>query len=248
MSNAVDMKEKDAELDRLFVALHKKNDALMRRYQSNELELKKVKDAELDRLFVALRKKNDALMRRYQSNELELKKVKDAELDRLFVALRKKNDALMRRYQSNAVDMKKEEKCAELDRRIEALRKKNEGLMRRYQEIEQDKKKAEQEGIAVTTPRKPRSHEPDSVDLSKLSGEKRLVNDRKVPPHRSDQDVEESELLHGESPPRKSGTVRLNRVAQRGGAARGSPPLIIAVWGVLLSVFKYLKCILSVLL
>ncbi|XP_076833135.1 coiled-coil domain-containing protein 9-like isoform X3 [Brachyhypopomus gauderio] len=53
-------------------------------------------------------------------------------------------------------------------------------------EIEQDKKKAEQEGIAVTTPRKPRSHEPDSdrrkiekenitvtVDLSKLSGNRR---------------------------------------------------------------------------
>ncbi|XP_076832175.1 coiled-coil domain-containing protein 9 isoform X2 [Brachyhypopomus gauderio] len=135
---------------------------------------------------------------------------------------------------SNAVDLKKkEEKDAELDRRIEALRKKNEALMRRYQEIEEDKKKAEQEGIAVTTPRKPRSHEPDSdrrkiekenitvtVDLSKLSGEKRLVNDRKVPPHRSDQDVEEGELLHGESPPRKSGAVRLNRVAQRGGGLR----------------------------
>ncbi|XP_076833134.1 coiled-coil domain-containing protein 9-like isoform X2 [Brachyhypopomus gauderio] len=88
---------------------------------------------------------------------------------------------------SNAVDLKKkEEKDAELDRRIEALRKKNEALMRRYQEIEQDKKKAEQEGIAVTTPRKPRSHEPDSdrrkiekenitvtVDLSKLSGNRR---------------------------------------------------------------------------
>lgn len=52
-----------------------------------------------------------------------------------------------------------------------------------HQEIEEDKKKAEQEGIAVTTPRKPRSHEPDSdrrkiekenltvtVDLSKPSG------------------------------------------------------------------------------
>lgn len=51
------------------------------------------------------------------------------------------------------------------------------------QEIEEDKKKAEQEGIAVTTPRKPRAHEPDperrkvekenltvTVDLSKPSG------------------------------------------------------------------------------
>uniref|UniRef100_A0A8B9L7R2 Coiled-coil domain containing 9 n=1 Tax=Astyanax mexicanus TaxID=7994 RepID=A0A8B9L7R2_ASTMX len=63
---------------------------------------------------------------------------------------------------SAVVDLKtKEEKDAELDRRIEALRKKNEALVRRYQEIEEDKKKAEQEGIAVTTPRKPRTHEPD---------------------------------------------------------------------------------------
>lgn len=30
------------------------------------------------------------------------------------------------------------------------------------QEIEEDKKKAEQEGIAVTTPRKPRPHEPET--------------------------------------------------------------------------------------
>ncbi|MEQ2271134.1 hypothetical protein XENORESO_000014, partial [Xenotaenia resolanae] len=77
----------------------------------------------------------------------------------------------------------KEEKDAELDKRIEALRKKNEALVKRYQEIEEDKKKAEQEGIAVTTPRKPRTHEPEpdrrktekenltvTVDLSKPSG------------------------------------------------------------------------------
>lgn len=51
------------------------------------------------------------------------------------------------------------------------------------QEIEEDKKKAEQEGIAVTTPRKPRPHdaEPDrrktekenitvTVDLSRQTG------------------------------------------------------------------------------
>lgn len=51
------------------------------------------------------------------------------------------------------------------------------------QEIEEDKKKAEQEGIAVTTPRKPRPHEPETdrrkaekenftvtVDLSKPMG------------------------------------------------------------------------------
>lgn len=54
------------------------------------------------------------------------------------------------------------------------------------QEIEEDKKKAEQEGIAVTTPRKPRPHEPETdrrrmekenftimVDLSKPSGVRR---------------------------------------------------------------------------
>ncbi|TKS80629.1 Coiled-coil domain-containing protein 9 [Collichthys lucidus] len=88
---------------------------------------------------------------------------------------------------SSAVDLKtKEEKDAELDRRIEALRKKNEALVKRYQEIEEDKKKAEQEGIAVTTPRKPRPHEPETdrrktekenltvtVDLSKQTG---LIN------------------------------------------------------------------------
>ncbi|XP_062329508.1 coiled-coil domain-containing protein 9-like [Osmerus eperlanus] len=85
---------------------------------------------------------------------------------------------------STAVDLKtKEEKDAELDRRIEALRKKNEALVKRYQEIEEDKKKAEQEGIAVTTARKPRPHdgEPDrrrtekenftvTVDLSRPAG------------------------------------------------------------------------------
>lgn len=31
-----------------------------------------------------------------------------------------------------------------------------------YQEIEEDKKKAEQEGIAVTTPRKPRPHDAET--------------------------------------------------------------------------------------
>ncbi|KAK5869168.1 hypothetical protein PBY51_010120 [Eleginops maclovinus] len=96
---------------------------------------------------------------------------------------------------SSGVDLKtKEEKDAELDRRIEALRKKNEALVKRYQEIEEDKKKAEQEGIAVTTPRKPRPHEPETdrrktdkenftvtVDLSKQTGDKRIVNDWKPP-------------------------------------------------------------------
>lgn len=54
-----------------------------------------------------------------------------------------------------------------------------------HQEIQEDKKKAEQEGIAVTTTRKPRPHEPESerrktekenftvtVDLSKPAGVK----------------------------------------------------------------------------
>lgn len=35
-------------------------------------------------------------------------------------------------------------------------------LFRSQQEIEEDKKKAEQEGIAVTTPRKPRHQEPET--------------------------------------------------------------------------------------
>ncbi|XP_035390153.1 coiled-coil domain-containing protein 9 isoform X1 [Electrophorus electricus] len=137
---------------------------------------------------------------------------------------------------SAMVDLRtKEEKDAELDRRIEALRKKNEALVRRYQEIEEDKKKAEEEGIAVTTPRKPRSHEPDSerrktekenltvtVDLYKPSGEKRVVNDRKAAPHRSDHGPEEGDSgqLRGESPPRKAGAGRPNRGGQRGGGHR----------------------------
>ncbi|KAG7215389.1 hypothetical protein INR49_022557, partial [Caranx melampygus] len=97
---------------------------------------------------------------------------------------------------SSAVDLKtKEEKDAELDKRIEALRKKNEALVKRYQEIEEDKKKAEQEGIAVTTPRKPRPHEPETdrrktekenftvtVDLSKPTGRA----GRRPQPHQED--------------------------------------------------------------
>ncbi|GLD74873.1 coiled-coil domain-containing protein 9 isoform X1 [Lates japonicus] len=79
---------------------------------------------------------------------------------------------------SSTVDLKtKEEKDAELDRRIEALRKKNEALVKRYQEIEEDKKKAEQEGIAVTTPRKPKMEKENftvTVDLSKPTGEREL--------------------------------------------------------------------------
>ncbi|XP_030634376.1 coiled-coil domain-containing protein 9 [Chanos chanos] len=135
---------------------------------------------------------------------------------------------------STVVDLKtKEEKDAELDRRIEALRKKNEALVRRYQEIEEDKKKAEQEGIAVTTPRKPRSHEHEverrktekenftvTVDLSKPSGEKRVVNDRKGALHHGEQGPEEGDGFprpQGESPPRRTGSGRLNRGGQRGG-------------------------------
>nr|XP_029135082.1 coiled-coil domain-containing protein 9 [Labrus bergylta] len=108
---------------------------------------------------------------------------------------------------SSAVDLKtKEEKDAELDRRIEALRKKNEALVKRYQEIEEDKKKAEQEGIAVTTPRKPRPHEPETdrrktekenftvtVDLSKLPGENRVINDWKPGTPRGRKTSEESD-------------------------------------------------------
>ncbi|XP_034087752.1 coiled-coil domain-containing protein 9 isoform X2 [Gymnodraco acuticeps] len=108
---------------------------------------------------------------------------------------------------SSAVDLKtKEEKDAELDRRIEALRKKNEALVKRYQEIEEDKKKAEQEGIAVTTQRKPRPHEPEAdrrktdkenftvtVDLSKQTGDKRVVNDWKPVTPRARKTSEESD-------------------------------------------------------
>ncbi|XP_028818544.1 coiled-coil domain-containing protein 9 isoform X3 [Denticeps clupeoides] len=132
---------------------------------------------------------------------------------------------------STVVDLKtKEEKDAELDRRIEALRKKNEALVRRYQEIEEDKKKAEQEGIAVTTPRKPRNHADAvgdrrktekenftvTVDLSKTTGEKRVVNDRKTG-HHVERGSEENE---GGSPPRRNGSGRLSRGGQRDGVPR----------------------------
>ncbi|CAN9511261.1 unnamed protein product [Ophioblennius macclurei] len=136
---------------------------------------------------------------------------------------------------SSVVDLKtKEEKDAELDKRIEALRKKNEALVKRYQEIEEDKKKAEQEGIAVTTPRKPRPHEPETdrrktekenftvtVDLSKTAGEKRVVNDWKPGTSRGRKSSEESDGHRGQSdgrsPPRRMGSGRVGRGSQRGG-------------------------------
>nr|XP_033487349.1 coiled-coil domain-containing protein 9 isoform X1 [Epinephelus lanceolatus] len=137
---------------------------------------------------------------------------------------------------SSAVDLKtKEEKDAELDRRIEALRKKNEALVKRYQEIEEDKKKAEQEGIAVTTPRKPRPHEPETdrrktekenftvtVDVSKPTGDKRVVNDWKPGTPRGRKTSEESDGHRGgpndsHSPPRRMGSGRMGRGGQRGG-------------------------------
>ncbi|XP_030600358.1 coiled-coil domain-containing protein 9 isoform X3 [Archocentrus centrarchus] len=135
---------------------------------------------------------------------------------------------------SSTVDLKtKEEKDAELDKRIEALRKKNEALMKRYQEIEEDKKKAEQEGIAVTTPRKPRPHEPKTekenitvtLDLSKAAGEKRVVNDWKPATPRGRKTSEESEGHRGQSdghsPPRRTGSGRMGRGGQRGGGGGG---------------------------
>ncbi|XP_056612714.1 coiled-coil domain-containing protein 9 isoform X2 [Triplophysa dalaica] len=138
---------------------------------------------------------------------------------------------------SSAVDLKtKEEKDAELDKRIEALRKKNEALVKRYQEIQEDKKKAEQEGIAVTTPRKPRTHEPESerrktdkenltvIDESGVAGEKRVVNDRKPTSNRGDGPEEgESSRPHGESPPNRTASGRLSRGFHRGGRREPRP-------------------------
>ncbi|XP_058882615.1 coiled-coil domain-containing protein 9-like isoform X2 [Acipenser ruthenus] len=128
-----------------------------------------------------------------------------------------------------AQDLKtKEEKDAELDKRIEALRKKNEALVRRYQEIEEDKKRAEQEGIAVTTARKPRPSDSESsdhrrtekenfsitVDLTKPAGEKRVIsNDKKPTSGRGG----EGGSPPGRSPPRRGGgSGRLGR-GGRGG-------------------------------
>ncbi|TRY81437.1 hypothetical protein DNTS_008156 [Danionella cerebrum] len=139
---------------------------------------------------------------------------------------------------STVVDLKtKEEKDAELDKRIEALRKKNEALVKRYQEIQEDKKKAEQEGIAVTTARKPRPHEPEAgrrktenesfsgmVDLSKPAAEKRVTNDRKPVGHHGDQAPEEEPARpHGESPSNRTGSGRLSRGGQRGGRREPRP-------------------------
>ncbi|XP_057685039.1 coiled-coil domain-containing protein 9-like [Corythoichthys intestinalis] len=140
---------------------------------------------------------------------------------------------------SSTVDLKtKEEKDAELDRRIEALRKKNEALVKRYQEIEEDKKKAEQEGIAITTPRKPRAHEPAetgdrrrmekenftiTVDVSKspVGGDKRVVDDWKPATPRGRRASEEGDTTRGptdnRSPPRRTGSGRM----ARGGTPRG---------------------------
>ncbi|TSN39295.1 Coiled-coil domain-containing protein 9 [Bagarius yarrelli] len=132
---------------------------------------------------------------------------------------------------SAVVDLKtKEEKDAELDKRIEALRKKNEALMKRHQEIEEDKKKAEQEGIAVTTHRKPRAHEPDSdrqktekenltvtVDLSKPSVESRVVNDRQSASNPADRETDDG---FASRPQHRTGSGRLSRGGQRGGGHR----------------------------
>ncbi|CAJ0940600.1 unnamed protein product [Ranitomeya imitator] len=94
---------------------------------------------------------------------------------------------------ASVLDMKsKEEKDAELDRKIEALRKKNEAIVRRHKMIEEDRRMAEQEGIAVTTPRKTKhlDGEPDkarkekenfSITLDVSAGEKRQINDGKSP-------------------------------------------------------------------
>uniref|UniRef100_A0A3Q3F585 Coiled-coil domain containing 9 n=1 Tax=Labrus bergylta TaxID=56723 RepID=A0A3Q3F585_9LABR len=120
-------------------------------------------------------------------------------------------------WQSSAVDLKtKEEKDAELDRRIEALRKKNEALVKRYQEIEEDKKKAEQEGIAVTTPRKPRPHEPET-DRRKTEKENFTVTvDLSKLPGRSERRAKRSER-RAQQPHRRTGSGRMGRGGQRGG-------------------------------
>ncbi|XP_021440371.2 coiled-coil domain-containing protein 9B isoform X1 [Oncorhynchus mykiss] len=54
---------------------------------------------------------------------------------------------------SSDVMLKKEQKDVELDKKIEALRRKNEALMKRYQEVEEDKKRAEEEGMALQSPK-----------------------------------------------------------------------------------------------
>uniref|UniRef100_A0A3Q3ITN4 Uncharacterized protein n=1 Tax=Monopterus albus TaxID=43700 RepID=A0A3Q3ITN4_MONAL len=159
------------------------------------------------------------------------------EIDLLLILLLSSSSSSL--CQSSAVDLKtKEEKDAELDKRIEALRKKNEALVKRYQEIEEDKKKAEQEGIAVTTPRKPRPHEPETdrrkmekenltvtVDLSKPTGEKRVVNDWKPGIPRGRKTSEESDghkrQSDGHSPARRTGSGRMGWGGQRGGGGGG---------------------------
>uniref|UniRef100_A0A8C2WNR4 Coiled-coil domain containing 9 n=1 Tax=Cyclopterus lumpus TaxID=8103 RepID=A0A8C2WNR4_CYCLU len=129
---------------------------------------------------------------------------------------------------SSAVDLKtKEEKDAELDRRIEALRKKNEALVKRYQEIEEDKQKAEQEGIAVTTPRKPRPHEAETdrrkaekenfsvtVDLSKPTGVRRGVD---LGHRGGPNDSNRGGPSDGHSPPRRTSSGRMDRGGGGGG-------------------------------
>ncbi|XP_066437232.1 coiled-coil domain-containing protein 9 isoform X2 [Eleutherodactylus coqui] len=116
---------------------------------------------------------------------------------------------------ASVLDMKsKEEKDAELDRKIEALRKKNEALVKRHQMIEEDRRMAEQEGIAVTTPRKAKhlDGEPDkarkekenfSITLDVSAGEKRVVNDGKLP--KASQSSPRSETSHRSPTQRISG-------------------------------------------
>ncbi|KAG8448724.1 hypothetical protein GDO86_015698 [Hymenochirus boettgeri] len=118
---------------------------------------------------------------------------------------------------ASVVDLKsKEEKDAELDKKIEALRKKNEALIKRHQLIEEDRKRAEQEGIAVTTPRKAKNPEAEldksrkekenfSITLDVSDGEKRILNNAK--PVKSPQPLPHKETSPRSPTRRNSGRI-----------------------------------------
>ncbi|XP_051693340.1 coiled-coil domain-containing protein 9 isoform X1 [Oryctolagus cuniculus] len=120
--------------------------------------------------------------------------------------------------QAAALDLKsKEEKDAELDKRIEALRRKNEALIRRYQEIEEDRKKAEQEGVAVTAPRKGRAVEKENmaVEVEKSLGPSRKSPGTPRPPGPS---------KGGRPPPQQGGRAGASRPSRSWEGSPGEQP------------------------
>ncbi|XP_028653077.2 coiled-coil domain-containing protein 9 isoform X2 [Erpetoichthys calabaricus] len=119
--------------------------------------------------------------------DLKTKEEKNAELDKRIEALRKKNEALVKRYQEIEEDKKRAEQEGIA---VTTPRKPREALGKRYQES--DDKRGDQDNTGIASP-KSHLHDSDvqekrnfekenftmTVEISKSSREKRVINDRK---------------------------------------------------------------------